>query len=203
MACNDIYSRAVARLCRDHNLRVPADVAVIGVDNDELVCELYDVPLSSVDVSAERIGFAAGSLLADILDGKPVDPAPVLTPPTGIVTRQSTDILALSDELVARAIQHITHHLRERITVQNLLHITAASRRQLEQRFLAAIGRTPAAEVRRQRVEQAKHLLASTDIPIASIAGDCGFPDAPRLAKVFRRETGLPPLQYRLRNRLR
>jgi LacI family transcriptional regulator len=203
MACNDIWSRAVARFCRSLDLRVPMDVAVLGVDNDELVCELYDVPLTSVAVSAERIGFVAGALLAEILDGKKAAATPVLIPPAGLVLRQSTDVLAVSDEVVTRAIEYIRENLRQRVTAQNLLRLTGMSRRQLEQRFLAAIGRSPAAEVRRQRVEQAKQLLSSTDAPIATVAGDCGFPDAPRLTKVFGRETGMTPLQYRMRNRLR
>lgn len=203
MAAHDVLARAAARFCRALDLRVPVDVAILGVDNDELICELYDVPLTSVAVSAERIGFCAASMLADAIAGKKPQENRLLIPPAGIVARQSTDVLALSDTLVAQAVQHIHEHLRQRLTVQQLLRSTNLSRRQLEQRFLKALGRTPAAEVRRQRVAQAKHLLATTDVAIATIASDCGFPDAPRLTKVFRRETGMTPLQYRMRNRLR
>lgn len=203
MAANDVVARTAARICRSLEIRVPVDVAIIGVDNDELICELYDVPLTSVAVAAERIGFSAAALLADLLAGKKPPEKTVLVPPVGVVGRQSTDVLALSDPLVAQAVQYIREHLRQRLTVQQLLRSTNASRRQLEQRFLKALGRTPAAEIRRQRVAQAKYLLATTDIAIATIATDCGFPDAPRLTKVFRRQTGMTPLQYRMRNRLR
>jgi LacI family transcriptional regulator len=202
MACNDVWARSMVEMGLDCGARVPEDLAVVGVDNDDLVCEICDVPISSVAIAAERIGFQAAALLADALEGKPLAPGPVKIPPMGVITRQSSDILAIRDQQVARSVQFIREHASEPITVDDVVKQLRISRRRFEQRFQTALGRSPASEIRRARIERARHLLEATDIPLAQIARDCGFADAPRLSKVFRREMGMTPSQYRMRARL-
>ncbi len=203
MACNDVWAKVLVEVALAHGVRVPEDVAVVGVDNDDLVCEMCDVPISSVAIAAERIGFQAASLLSDALDGKRLPPSPITIPPMGVVTRQSSDILAIADQEVVRSVQFIREHAAEPISVDDVVKDLRISRRRLEQRFQAALGRTPASEIRRVRIERARHLLEVTDVPLGQIAADCGFGDAPRLSKVFRREMGMTPSQYRMRARLR
>jgi LacI family transcriptional regulator len=203
MACNDVWAKALVELGLQHGTRVPEDVAIVGVDNDDLVCEMCDVPISSVAISAERIGFQAAALLADGMEGKPLPPGPIVVPPMGVVARQSSDVLAIADQEVARSVQFIREHAAEPMSVDDVVAELRISRRRLEQRFQAALGRTPASEIRRARIERARHLLEVTDVPLGQIALDCGFTDAPRLSKVFRREMGMTPSQYRMRARLR
>lgn len=203
MACNDVWAQVLVEMAIGNGIRVPEDAAVVGVDNDDLVCEMCDVPISSVAVAAERIGFHAAALLADALDGKPLPPGPVMIPPMGVITRQSSDVLAIRDQEVARAVQFIREHATEAIGVDDVVAELRISRRRLEQRFQIALGRTPASEIRRARIERARQMLEGTDVPLARIAVDCGFTDAPRLSKVFRREMGMTPSQYRERARLR
>ncbi len=203
MGCNDVWARALVEMALDIGRRVPEDLAVVGVDNDDLVCELCDVPVSSVAISAERVGFEAAAVLASALDGKPITQRQIRIPPMGVVTRQSSDILAIDDQEVARSVQFIREHASEPIAVDDVVEELKISRRRLEQRFQSALGRTPAAEIRRARIERARHLLEATDVPLSQIAFDCGFTDAPRLSKVFRREMRMTPSQYRMRARLR
>jgi len=203
MGCNDVWAHDVILACQSIGLRVPEDIAVVGVDNDELVCELAEVPISSVAVAAQRIGYQAATILAEGMAGRPMPSEPVEVPPMGVVTRQSSDILAIADQEVARAVQYIRDHAHESLNVEDVLRDLSISRRQLEQRFQTALGRSPASEIRRVRVERAKHLLEETDVPLGQIALDCGFTDAARLSKVFGRETGMTPSRYRMRSRLR
>jgi LacI family transcriptional regulator len=185
----------------DAGLRVPEDVAVVGVDNDELICETSRVPLSSVAVSAERIGFEAASLLERMMKGEAVDVGPLCIPPQGVVVRQSSDVLAIEDENVADALRYIADNAHKPIGVEDVLDHLTISRRQLEKRFQTVLGRSPAAEIRRIRIEKAKHLMDSTNLPLSRIAERSGFHDVSFLGKSFRRETGMTPTQYRRRTR--
>ncbi|MCC7146237.1 MAG: XylR family transcriptional regulator [Phycisphaeraceae bacterium] len=203
MACNDVWARQGIENGLQAGLRVPEDLAVVGVDNDDLVCELCQIHISSVAVATERIGFEAAALLDRIIDGETAPPPLTLIPPQGVITRRSSDTLAISDAEVIRAVRFIAQHACNPITVTDVVKEIRLSRRRLEQRFQVALGRTPADEIRRHRLEKAKRLLEATDIPLGQIAMDSGFTDAPRLSKVFRRELGMTPSQYRNRNRVK
>jgi LacI family transcriptional regulator len=200
-AAHDFWARLVVSAALEIGLRVPEDVAVVGVDNDELVCETSPVPLSSVAVAAERIGFEAATLLDRMIKGEQVDIEPVLVPPQGVVVRQSSDLLAIEDPNVADALRYITEHAHRPISVEDILDHLTISRRQLEKRFQTVLGRSPATEIRRARIEKAKHLMDTTDLPLTKIAERSGFHDVSFLGKSFRRETGMTPTQYRRRTR--
>lgn len=202
MACDDSCAHIAAALARKAGKACPEEVAILGVDNDELICELERVPLSSVALAGERAGYEAAALLDQLMQGGRRPEGPVIVAPVGVVTRRSTDVRAVEDELVWRAMQYIRLHATDRVKTPHLLTHLGVSRRQLEQRFRAVMGRTPAAELRRQRVEKAKQLLASTDMAMGAMAVACGFGDGARLAKVFRREVGMTPMEYRRRTRV-
>lgn len=203
MAANDSAARHVVDVAHSLGLRVPEQVAVIGVDNDELLCEASPVPLSSVAVDAVRIGFEAARMLDAWLAGqRPQLTQPLLIPPLGVVTRQSSDASAIEDALVAQAVAWLQNHLRQPINIERLLDDLPVSRRQLELRFRLALGRTPAAELRRLRIERIKTLIDSTDLPFARIADEVGLASPAVLSQIFSREVGLTPSQYRQRARL-
>lgn len=201
MGCHDGVAREVVEDCLNAELRVPEDVAVLGVDNDEMICELGDPPISSVAIAAQRIGFEAAKLLDDLINGRKLAKTTVVIPPLSVVTRRSTDVLATNDPCVTRAVQYIGAHAGDQITVSDVARALGVSRRQLEQRFVAALGRTPASEIRRTQVERVKNLLETTDAPLSQIASACGLSDGPSLSRFFHRETGQTPSDYR--NRLR
>jgi len=201
LACDDDRGREVLEACRAAELLVPEDVAVVGVDNDELLCDLSDPPLSSVALNAERGGYEAAALLDGLMSGRVHGTHRILVAPTWVVTRRSTDILALEDRVVATALRFIHENARRPITVKDLARKAELSRRTLELRFRKVAGRSIHEEIERVRLERAKRLLLETMIPLPQVAEASGFSNASYLIRVFHRQIGVPPAQYRARNR--
>ena len=183
--------------CAKLGLRVREDVAIVGVDNDEFVCESCDPSLSSVDNRPERIGYEAAALLMRLLRGKASQPRPILIPPLGVVQRQSTDVFAGRDPHVATALHFIRDHADRALEVKEVLSHVPLSRRILERRFRAQLGRSILEEVHRHRVERIKHLLTTTDHSIGEIAVACGFENPSYIATLFCKKTGVTPWAYR------
>ena len=187
----------IAEVCRQVGLRVPEDVALVGVDNDDLLCEIARPTLSSVALPTERIGMEAAALVDRLLAGGcPID-LPLLLPPLHVVVRQSSDILALNDAEVVAAIRFIREHAHAPLSVNEVLKAVAISRRSLERRFRIALDRSIWDEIRRAHMERAKTLLVSSDLAIATVAELAGFSDSRQLSMVFRQETGQTPTAYR------
>ncbi|MFA6133554.1 MAG: DNA-binding transcriptional regulator [Phycisphaerae bacterium] len=197
LCSNDIFCRRLAVACESCGLRVPEDVALVGVDNEQLICEFSDPPLSSVDPNWGQVGYEAAAMLDRIMSGQPAPQGATLIPPLGLIARQSTNTLVVDDPVVSRAIKFIRDQANPTIRISEVLKHVGVSRRSLEQRFKAAIGRGPVSEIRRTRVDRAKDLLAQTHMSIAQIAKDAGFSNAQSLCVIFRREVGLPPTTYR------
>lgn len=197
MACYDIRGQQVLDACRGAGLAVPDEVAVIGVDNDTLLCELASPPLSSVIPNAHRAGYEAAALLDKLMEGKRVPATAHLIAPLGIAERQSTDVLAVDDRDVARAVQFIREHGCEGINVSDVLRVVPLSRRVLEQRFQRLLGCTPREEILHVRLARVKQLLGETDLPLYLVAERTGFEHVEYLSVVFKRETGRTPSAWR------
>ncbi len=203
LASNDVPARHLAELCRLLHLHVPEQVSILGVDNDRLECLLAHPPLSSVVNPAEQIGYEAAKLLDQIMAGQEPPSEPICIPPTHIITRHSTDVVAVADPDVAAAVAYIREHAAENIGVAKVVRALSIARRRLERCFREALGRTILEEIHRVRVERAKHLLAETDLPMPLVAERSGFSSPQRLAVVFRRVSGTCPQSYRSRTRVR
>ena len=197
MTCNDIRARHVLEACRNLGIRVPDDVAVIGVDNDEVMCELTTPPLTSIEQGSRQIGYEAALLLERLMAGKKVPRLRTLLEPEDIVVRQSTDILAIEDDTVARAVAFIREHACDPIQISDVLKLVDISRSTLDKQFHATLGRTIHAEMQRVKIEQAKRLLTTTAIPVKHIAVRCGFGYLQYFTTVFRQHTGHTPAEYR------
>ncbi len=191
--------RELIYACRREKFLVPEQVAVLAADNDELLCEACSPSLSGIALTSERIGFEAAKLLDRLMHGDRPPKAPCLLEPTGILTRQSTDTLAVDDPDLAHAVAFIRNHATDPIQVHHVLREVPVSRRWLERRFHEVLGRGPAAEIRRVRLARAKRLLAETDMPVPEVARLAGFGSREYLAAVFKRELNLSPRQYRNR----
>jgi LacI family transcriptional regulator len=198
-ACCDAWARVVARYARTADLRVPEDVSIVGVDNDTFECELTTPPLSSVVVPWQSLGRQAAQLVRMALAGQTIAQRRVVIAPGHVVTRRSSDALAIEDPIVARAVRHIREHASGALTVPSVARAIATSRRRLERRFHAVLGRTVVQEIRRVRVETARGLLSTTRHDLAQIAKLSGFTNAALLNVAFQRELGLPPGAYRRR----
>jgi len=193
--------REVLYACRALGLLVPEQVAVMGGDEDSLLCETCNPSLSGVVLTSARIGYEAAALLDRLLHGAPGPSRPILIEPTRVIVRRSTDTLAIEDQDLARAIAFIRINASTPIQVSDVLRTVPVSRSWLERRFQEALGRSPAEEIRRVRLERAKQLLAESDMPVPQVAASSGFGSREYFAHAFRQATGLTPRQFRKRAR--
>jgi LacI family transcriptional regulator len=201
MACNDEKGVEVLTACRQAGLRVPDDVAVVGVDNDEALCDLSLPPMTSIDVNADQIGYEAAALLERMMAGGAAgaQPASVSVPPRGVVPRPSTNTLFSGDAEVDRAVAFIRENAARRLLVSDVTRHVSLSRALLEPRFKRAVGRTIHQEIQRVRLNRAKALLVGSSLPIKQVAAASGFAGVPYLTRVFHRVTGETPAEYRRR----
>lgn len=196
-ADNDSCGRILADVCRELDIHVPEEVAIIGANNDELICEFSNPHLSSVALAKEQVGFEAAELVEQLILQKKTPALPILVPPLGITTRRSSAIFAVDDPHVAKVLNYIYTYAGKAIGVEDILKEVPLCRRTLEVRFRNAIGRSPYEEIRRAHVERAKKLLAETHLPLDRIAEASGFSETKHFYLNFRKETGLSPTQYR------
>jgi LacI family transcriptional regulator len=201
MACYDIRGRQVLDVCRRGGVAVPDELAVVGVDNDDLLCSLTDPPLTSVTPDTHRTGFEAAELLDQLMAGRKVAGGLCRIKPTGIVTRQSTDVLATADAEVSSAVRYIRDHACDGIKVDDVLKIVPVSRRILESRFKKMLGHTPHEEILRVQLQRVRQLLEETDLSLSVIADRAGFKYVEYLSVVFKRQFHQPPSHYRAEHR--
>ena len=187
----------IVTACRMEKLRVPEQVAVLGVGNDELRCEFAPVPLSSVDDNPEAIGHTAAALLDRKMAGRHVSLKPVLIPPIGVVTRQSSDILAIGHVEVATVLKNIWSHFREPISARDVANGVPLSYRRLHDVFVKYVGHSIFDEILRRRLEYASKLLAETDQKIEVVGREAGFSDGNHFGKAFLRKHRRTPSEFR------
>jgi len=199
MTCVDDRSQHVLHACKMVGLDVPADVAIIGVDNDELICSLANPQLSSVSLAAQRAGYETAGLLDRLMAGEEVDNPVVITQATHVVTRQSTDVMAMDDRMVAKALQYIRSHATDAIQIADVIKAVPISRRALQKRFQAVLGRTILDEIRHTRVGMVAQMLTETNLSVAQIALTCGYPGIDHISRSFGNIKHMSPLAYRKR----
>lgn len=206
MACHDVRARHLLDVCRSLGLRVPHDVAVIGVDDDEFVCELCEPPLSSVAHAARSVGHEAARLLDRLM--RPTRfaaeketagsvPRCTLVPPVGVVARRSTDTLAVADPVIAAAIRTIRERAAKGLEIAELVTASKLSRWQLEDRFRRLVGRSIHDDILHVRLNEARRLVTTTDLPLKLIAPRSGFRSVAYMTTLFRRHFNATPAALR------
>lgn len=194
----DAYrARRLVEICSVTGLRVPDQIAVLAGDADDLICEICSPPLSSVALAGRRLGFEAAAALDRLLKGEAPPATPIKIAPHGVVARQSTDVLAIDDPTVVQALRFIHASAFQDIVVKDILAEVPVSRRSLEIQFRRCLGRSPAEEIRRVRLDRGRDLLARSDMAIGEIATSCGFANGTRFGVAFRKRFGKTPLAYR------
>ena len=193
----DDYAIEVIGAAAEVGLAIPEEVAVLGVGNDELRCPFAQEPLSSVNDNACGIGRQACLLLERLMTGAVTPVAAITVQPLGMVTRRSTDFVAIEHPQVAQALKAIRKHYLDPMTAEGIIADVPMSRRRLHDAFVRHIGRSVADEITRLRVEHAKRLLAETSEKQHQVAVKSGFRNDARLVLVFTRATGLTPGDYR------
>lgn len=198
-ACNDERGRQVLEACWRLGLSVPEDVAVLGVDNDELLCNLSVTPLSSIVPDTTQIGMRGAEALDALMAGEHVPRKATLVPPIGIEARQSSEVMAIDDPDMIDVLKFIQEHACQGMTVNDVAEEVAMSRTSLDRRFHRALGRSPKSEIDRIRFNKAKQLLDETDFKLEHIAHLVGYSSASQFATGFKRYTGLTTQEYRAR----
>lgn len=201
MACNDIRGRQVIEACIEAGLKVPDDVGVVGVDQDRLLCDLANPPLSSVVFNLERAGYQAAELLDGLMSGRVRKPQRITVEAMWVIPQRSTDIVAVDDPHMAKALRFIRDHFRQPINVADVVNETRLSRRAIEIRFQRMLKRSIREEIQRTRLVWSQKLLVETNLSVEKIAEASGFSSMSYMSDVFRREQGIAPSQYRQQSR--
>ncbi|MEM9367214.1 MAG: XylR family transcriptional regulator [Planctomycetota bacterium] len=198
MGCNDFQAMALLDVCRDLGILVPEEMAVIGVDNDRLICELSEPSLTSIIPDTYGTGYEAAELLDRMMNGDVIaTDEPLLTQPKGVCTRESTDTVAIADLEISRALSYIRRNALANIRVNDILKHSTLSRRALEHRFSKCVGHTPHEEITRVRISRIKSMLAHSRLTVQEIATRAGYEHPEYMAAAFKKATGMTPTQYR------
>jgi LacI family transcriptional regulator len=197
LAANDERACMVLDCCRSVGLKVPEQVAVLGVDNDEMFCNMSDPPLSSIVLGAHHAGFRAAAMLHEMIQGRDRSSRQLVAEAICLVTRRSTDVVAVNDSDVAAALRFIREKYASPITVDEVADSVLLSRRTLEKRFRNILGKTVLDDIHAVRIEHAKRLLLETKEPIQTVARLSGFGTAEYFIRFFRQRHGMPPGQFR------
>jgi LacI family transcriptional regulator len=197
LAVDDHPAVMIVRTCRSIGLRVPEDIAVLGVDNDPLICELSEVPLSSIVRPRFSVGYEMARALQEHMQDRTKPPTVLLLPPQRVVARASTDLIAIDDEDVVAALRLIKAHFAEPINVDWIVRQLPVARRSLDRRFIKLVGRTILQQIHHLRFQKAKELLAESDLNVELVARYSGFANPSWLTQSFRRELDTTPMRFR------
>ncbi len=196
-AYNDVQAVSLLDACVAAGIRVPDEIAVIGTDNHPLVCPTAAVPLSSLNHDLEELGYRAAEELARMMDGAPMERKIIEVPHRGITVRRSSDVFAINDIHVVRALRFLHANYARSIGVADIVEATGTSRRSLERRFQCNLDKSIHAQLQRIRMDNACRLLKETSLPIADIASASGFSTPEYLHRVFLKQIGMTPRSYR------
>ncbi len=202
-ACTDDRCRQLSEACTRSKVKVPEEIALLGVDNDELICNFASPPLSSIMLNAKKTGYDAATVLHRMMEGETVGEITIPLPAPRVVTRQSTDIMAIDDPVVARALSHIHAHYRKGVGVVDIAKAAGVSRRVLELHFRKSMDRSVYEEVLRLRMNQACILLMETNLSVAQIAESLNYDEIKYFSRGFSKVIGISPLAYRKQQSIR
>jgi LacI family transcriptional regulator len=199
LAIDDMAAHDLAAACLESDVLIPEQVSVVGVNNDDLLCDSAWPPLSSVNADYQRAGFIAAQLLDELMSGaKPAASRTLIElPPAGVVIRASTDSLAVDDPEVATAVRFIREHACDPCSVADVLREVPVGRRWLERQFVLKLGRTPYDEIIHTRMETARRLLLRPEIKMIEVAERCGFSSVQSFSRAFHQQTSENPGKFR------
>ena len=201
MIATDQLGPHTLEACRSNGIVVPDELGVVGVDNDEPLCEVSDPPLSSVWPDHRQVGYEAARLLHSLMRDGTSPTGPILLPPKGVRARMSTNALAVDDLNVGQSLRYIREHACEAIDVDHVVRTVPISRSVLQRRFRDLLGRSIHDEIIRVRLDRARELLQETDLPLVEIAERAGFRHQEYMGAVFRQRLGITPGGLRKRGK--
>ena len=197
--CDDAHALIISEICKMENIPIPEDVSLLGVDNDELICNISDPPISSIELEVEKGGYAVGKLLHRQIRKEFVGPFNVVINPIRIELRQSTEKHNIEDPYVLRIVKYIERHIAADLTIDAIIGQIPLSRRNIELKFKRVMNTSIYQYVLKCRVKRFANLLLTTDLPLAEIAGEAGFRDCNNISRIFKKFMGCSPIEYRQR----
>lgn len=203
LCCDDNQGNKITEVCKFSKIKIPNDIAVLGVDNDVSMCELSDPPLSSINLDIERAGYDTASLISFLMENPGAPYHDVIIKPTSIINRISTNIFATDDKYIMKTLEFIHNHLDEPLGVEDLVKRLPLSRRLLEIRFKKITGKSVYQYILQFRMLQFAKLIQESTKPIVQIADEMGFNNYANLSKQFKLLKGCTPIEYRKKHQLR
>ena len=200
MACDDERAQHITEACKHAKIQIPEEIAVLGVDNDQMTCSLSDPPLSSINLDTDKGGYEAARLMDMMITNKKTKVQNIMVTPTHIVTRQSTDITSADDQYIARALKFIHQNIDDKINVADVLKVVPLSRRSFEKRFLDITGVAVYKYIYNLKIQKFALRLLETDKTVSEIALEAGFTESNNIARQFKLVKGCTPIEYRKRH---
>ena len=196
-ACDDNFALQVSEICKMNHIKIPQDVSLLGVDNDDLICNLSDPPISSIVLDVEKGGFEAGRLIHQLIKKEKTDPFNIIINPTRIELRQSTELYNIEDDYIEKIVKHIVKRFNKEISIDDLSEIVPLSRRNLEIRFKNEMGTSIYQFILELRIDHFSNLLLTTDRSLFDLALESGFNDCKNISRIFKKFKGATPVEFR------
>lgn len=200
-ACDDNFALHVSEICRIHNIQIPNEISLLGVDNDELICNLSDPPISSIVLDVEKGGYEAGRLIYKMITEETVDPINIVITPTRIESRLSTEKYNISNKYILKVVKYIEDNYASDFSIEDLTRSVPFSRRTLEVKFKNELGTTIYQFIQKCRIDHFSDLLLKTDCTLFDLAIKVGFKDFANISRVFRKYKGSSPIEYQQKNK--
>ena len=196
-ACDDSFALRVSEICKINNIAIPDEIALLGVGNDELICNLSDPPISSIVLDVEKGGYEAGRLMDQLIHHQREEPFNIVIRPTRFELRKSTEKYNITNEYILQVVHYIEKHFTSEINIEELTRLVPLSRRNLEVKFKNEMGTTIYQFILNCRIDYFTHLLLTTNRPLFDLSIDAGFSDYKNISRLFKRMKGCTPLEYR------
>lgn len=196
-ACDDSFALQVSEICKINNISIPDEIALLGVDNDELICNLSDPPISSIVLDVEKGGYEAGRLIDQLIRGERTEPFNIIIHPTRFELRKSTEKYNISNEYVLKIVNYIENYFTSEIDIEELTRLVPLSRRNLEVKFKNEMGTTLYQFLLNCRIDYFTHLLLTTNRSLFDLAIEAGFSDYKNISRLFKKMKGYTPLEFR------
>ena len=196
-ACDDDFALRISQICKINNIKIPEEISLLGVDNDELICHLSDPPLSSIVTDVEKGGYEAGRLIDRMFKGEIKEPTNIFIKPTRFELRKSTEKYDVSNEYISQVVHFIEDHFTSDINIESFSELVPLSRRNLELKFKEEMGTTIYQFILGRRIDYFANLLLTTDRTLYDMALESGFNDCKNISRIFKKMKGYTPIEYR------
>ncbi|HAF61208.1 MAG TPA: transcriptional regulator [Anaerolineaceae bacterium] len=196
-ACDDNFALRISQICKINNIKIPEEISLLGVDNDELICNLSDPPISSIVTDVERGGYEAGRLIDRLMKGERKEPFNIVIKPTRFELRKSTEKYNVSNEHISKVVNYIENNFTSDINIEAFSEMVPLSRRNLEVKFKEEMGTSIYQFILQCRIDYFAHLLLTTDRTLFDLAIESGFNDCKNISRIFKKMKGYTPVEYR------